>query len=286
MKNLLFAAVALALAVPVLAGAREPKISVFASAVRRIARQRGVSVAESANMLKAAGVAGFDCSFREPMLPELAQTPLKPVNLYGEIDFVAGDGGRADCGKYLATARKYGVERVMVIPRGFRAGPTAEADYAKIREGLGRFAKEVRAAGIVPMIEDYGGTNDVCSYMTYLKRMLDDIPQLGYALDSGNFYYAGRGEDVLEMMRYAKGRIEHVHLKDQTKADNHVYATLGLGAVPNAELVRTVASWGYDGWYTLENPVDPDRYTDVVRQVAVVRLWVAEGRGSRGVPKP
>ena len=266
------------------AGVCEPKLSIFASDVKRIAKQRNVSIAESARMLKAAGVSGFDCNYKEPLLPELAKSALKPVNFYGGVDFVAPDGGTAVCKAYLAAAKKYGAERVMIIPDGFREGPTAEEDYAKIRDGLRRFVAEVRAAGIVPMVEDYGGTNNICSHMSYLKRMMDDVPQLEFALDSGNFYYAGRGDDILEMMRYTKGRIGHVHLKDQTKEDNHVYATLGLGAVPNAELVRTVASWGYDGWYTFENPVDPDRYADIVRQVAVVKLWVSEGRGMPGRP--
>ena len=42
-------------------------------------------------------------------------------------------------------------------------------------------------------VEDYGGTGNPCSYTKYLKRFLTDIPELGYALDSGNLYYAGRG---------------------------------------------------------------------------------------------
>ncbi len=139
------------------AGASEPKFSIFASDVKRIARQRSVSIAESARMLKAAGVSGFDCSYKEPILPELAKSALKPVNLYGGVDFVAPDGGAAVCEAYLAAAKKYGAERMMIIPGGFREGPTAEDDYAKIRDGLRRFAAEVRAAGMVPMVEDYGG---------------------------------------------------------------------------------------------------------------------------------
>ena len=65
-----------------------------------------------------------------------------------------------------------------------------------------------------------------------------------------------------------------MHLKDQTKEDNHKYASLGLGAVPNKEVVELVREMGYDGWYTLENLVSsPDALTDVHRQVAVLRHW-------------
>ena len=269
--------VALIVAFLVVGGAEAAKISTFVSDVTRIAKARGVPLEKSAELLFEAGVTGFDCSYREPLLPRMARTVMKPVNLYGSIDFVNGDRGEAAGAEFLATARKYGVGRIMIIPNGFRAGAEEEATYALIRDGLRRFVPQVRAAGIVPMIEDYGGTNNICSYARYLKRMLDDVPGLDYALDTGNLYYAGRGEDILEMMRYAKGRIAHVHLKDQTHEDNRRYASLGLGAVPNAELVKTVSEWGYSGWYTLENPIDPDRLEDVRRQVGVVTYWTEEG---------
>ena len=74
----------------------------------------------------------------------------------------------------------------------------------------------------------------------------------------------------------AKGRIGHVHLKDQAANDNRAYVTLGLGAVPNGEIVKAMSATGYEGWYTLENPVG-DTYLDTVRQVAVLKVWLREG---------
>ena len=109
--------------------------------------------------------------------------------------------------------------------------------------------------------------------MKYLKRFLDEILDLMFALDTGNLYYANRGEDILEMMAYAGKRIAHVHLKEQTKEDCRKYSTLGLGAVQNERIVRELAATGYDGWYTLENPVG-DTYNDMVRQVALVKAWL------------
>jgi sugar phosphate isomerase/epimerase len=136
------------------------------------------------------------------------------------------------------------------------------------------FVAEGKKRGITITIEDFGGPANPGSHMKYLKRFLDEIPDLRFALDSGNLYYAGRGESILDMMEYAKGRIAHVHLKDQTKEDNRKYATLGLGAVPNEKIVKTVAASGYKGWYTLENAVGGDTYTDTVRQVAVLKSWL------------
>ena len=107
------------------AGVCEPKFSIFASDVKRISRQRNVSIAESARMLKAAGVSGFDCSYKEPILPELAKSALKPVNLYGGVDFVAPDGGVAADGGIRQ-------ERREPLPFRFSARAAAFASFSAL----------------------------------------------------------------------------------------------------------------------------------------------------------
>ena len=249
------------------------KISVFSGTVERVAKAKGVSLGESAALLAEAGVTGFDCSYKDPKIPEFVKIGLKPINFYGWPKFLGPDGGAKDSDAFVAAAVKYGVPRIMVIPDEFPKDGDQEADYVRISEGLRRLVVKASAAGIAVTVEDYGGTGNPCSYTKYLKRFLTDIPELGFALDSGNLYYAGRGEDILDMARFAEGRIRHVHLKDQTKEDNRKYATLGTGAVPNEAVVRHVHKSGYDGWYTLENLVGDDILADVRRQVGVVRSW-------------
>lgn len=254
--------------------AREAKISVFASFIRKIAKERGVSKAKAADMLYDLGVRGFDAGPGEKDLPELADTCLKPINFYVFPNMFGPDNGLADCLRDLDAAQKYGVPRIMVVPPGFTKGGDVDAEFEKVVSGMTRYVAEAKKRGITITVEDFGGTNNPCSHMKYLKRMLDEIPDLKFALDSGNLYYARRGEDILEMMAYARGRIAHVHLKDQTAEDSRKYASLGLGAVPNREVVKSVAAAGYDGWYTLENPVG-DTYDDTVRQVAVLKAWLS-----------
>lgn len=253
-----------------------PRFSVFSGAIARVAKQRGVSLEEAAQMLKDAGVGGFDSAYNDKNLAANAATAIKPINLYGFIDYRAADGGRKANSDFIDTAVRYGVPRVMCVPNDFTGGVESEAEYAKIRDGLVDLVAKGKAKGVTVTIEDYGGTRNACSYAKYLKRFLADVPGLCFALDSGNLYYAGRGEDILESFEYAKGRIAHLHLKDQTKENNRVYATLGLGAVPNREVVRRSVAIGYDAWYTLENPVGADTLDDVIRQIAVVRHWAAK----------
>jgi sugar phosphate isomerase/epimerase len=259
--------------------AEEPRISVFASFIRRIAKQRGISKAEAAELLYGMGVRGFDAGPGEADLDELAATRLKPINFYYFPDWF----GRKDKAKTvspeacLARAAELGVPRIMVVPPNFTDGKDNPEEFERMLGCMKGFVAEAKKRSITVTVEDFGGVANCCSYAKYLKRFLSEVPDLRFALDSGNLYYAGRGEDILEMMEFAKSRIGHVHLKDQTAANNREYATLGLGAVPNEQIVKAVAATGYDGWYTLENPVG-DVYNDSVRQVALLKAWLAAAK--------
>lgn len=253
--------------------AEQLNISVFAHFIRNTAKQQGITLAEAADKLYALGVRGFDIGPDDKDLPILAATKLKPINFYFFPKMLGDDNGAADCKRCLDQAVKYGVPRVMVVPSHFTKGGDEAAEFEKDLSSMKMFVAEAKKRGITITVEDFGGIMNPGSHMKYLKRFLDEIPDLKFALDSGNLYYAGRGESILDMMEYAKGRIAHVHLKDQTKEDNRRYATLGLGAVPNEKIVKAMAASGYNGWYTLENTVG-DAYTDSIRQIAVLKYWL------------
>ena len=260
----------------------EPNISVFAKFVRMTAKERGISLAKAADMLYDLGVRGYDCGPDEKDLDELAATKLKPINFYyfpdwfnTDIhDWERGYTDRTKPAECLAKAKRYGIPRIMVVPPNFTDGKESEAQFVQILAFMKGFVAEAKKLGITVTIEDFGGTSNPCSYAKYLKRFMQEIPDLKFALDTGNLYYANRGDDILDMMAFAKGRIGHIHLKDQLAADHRTYVTMGLGGVPNEKVVKTVNAAGYDGWYTLENPVG-DTYLDTVRQVAVLKAWLA-----------
>ena len=248
-------------------------ISVFASFIRKTAKERNISIAEAADMLYDLGVRGFDIGPEDKDLPELAATKLRPINFYFFPRMFNEADCATDCKRCLDQAERYGVPRCMVVPPNFTNADDQDVEFAKILRNMKMIVAEAKKRGIAISVEDFGGTSNPCSYAKYLRRLLDEIPDLRLALDSGNLYYAGRGEDILGMMEYAKGRIGHLHLKDQKFDNNRVYETLGLGAVPNERIVKTVNAQGYDGWYTLENAVGGDTYADAARQVAVLKTW-------------
>ena len=264
----------------------QEKISVFAKFIRQTAKERGISLSAAADLLYGLGVRGYDCGPDEEDLDELAATKLKAVNFYyfpdwfgtDVHDWALGYTDRTNPTECIAKAKRYGIPRIMVVPPNFTGGKENETEFKVIVGKMRAFVAEAKAAGLVVTVETFGGTKNCCSHVKYLKRLLAEIPDLKFALDSGNLYYAGRGEDILEMMEYAKGRIAHVHLKDQTAEDGRRYVTLGLGAVPNEKIVKAMAAAHYDGWYTLENPVG-DTYSDTVRQTALLKAWLLEARG-------
>ena len=269
---------------------KEQKIAVFAEFVRKTAKERNISLAEAADMLYDLGVRGYDCGPDEEDLDELAATRLKAVNFYYFPDWFGTDvhdwaldyTDRTSPTECIAEAKRYGIPRIMVVPPNFTDGKESEAEFAVVVGKMRAFVAEAKAAGLVVTVETFGGTKNCCSHVKYLKRLRAEIPDLKFALDSGNLYYAGRGEDILEMMEYAKGRIAHVHLKDQYPENHQKYQTLGLGGVPNEKIVKAMNVAGYDGWYTLENTVPgADTYTETVRQVAVLKSWLAESGCNR-----
>ena len=249
-------------------------VSVFAEDIRTIAQQRHVELTRAAALVRDAGVSGFDIGYREDGFEDILKAGLLPANLYGRVDFISADSGSADMEEFVEKAIKYGFPRVMVIPNDFKDGMANEAEVERMVAGLRSFVARATNAGITPMIEDFGMVSNPCSHVKYLKRFMSEIPELKFALDTGNLYYAGRGEDILEVLAFAREKIEHVHLKDQTSSANRMFVSLGLGCVPNKRIYHELLTEvGYRGWLTLENFEMSDVLVDVHRQVAVLDCW-------------
>jgi len=253
--------------------------SIFGNDVRRIARQKGWTLEKTADVLIGLGITGYDDSFTCKHLDAMAKLPLQAANIYAFIDFSKSDNGRAECETAIAAAKRTKCGRIMCLPQGFRNGVEDEAQFQEIVRGMTAFVKLADAAGVKVTTEPLGG-NRACpsSYLKYLKRMLKEIPGLRMTVDSGNLVYAGRGDDVLELVELVKGDLEHLHLKDLTHEDNHRYATMGRGQVPNEAVVTRLIAAGYGGWITIENPVGEDTLADVLRQMDVIRGWVDAAR--------
>ena len=260
---------------PLPASVKREKIAVFHYAVERIVKERGVSFEQAGEMLRAAGVTGFDAAYDYKGMDDLLRTGLKPVNFYGTVKFLEPDGDAATADAFIASAVRHGAKVIMIIPSHFTGKEDQETEFRKMLPGLRAMVAKARAAGLTPTMEDVGwARHNPCSYGKYVARFVDEAPGLRLALDSGNLSFAGRGDDILELQRHCADRLGHVHLKDFPQSGPSKFrASLGCGVVPNRTIVERAKASGYDGWYTLEHPVGTDTYEDVVRQAALVNRW-------------
>lgn len=101
-----------------------------------------------------------------------------------------------------------------------------------------------------------------------VERLLDSS-DVSLCVDTGHLHLAGT--DPVDVVRAARGRVAHVHLKDvdpvrgeqvrtgealfrQSVIDG-LFVPLGAGGVDIAGVIRTLEADGYRGWYVLEQDV-------------------------------
>jgi inosose dehydratase len=117
--------------------------------------------------------------------------------------------------------------------------------------------------GVAVSLHQHYGT--VIERDDQLRRFLEGS-EMGLCLDTGHL--AIGGSDPLEIAKLAKGRINHVHLKDvdqeltarlaareldfREASRRGAFRPLGEGDVDVGRLLEVLQDGGYSGWYVLE----------------------------------
>jgi inosose dehydratase len=125
-----------------------------------------------------------------------------------------------------------------------------------------------------------------------IERLLE-ASDVGLCVDTGHIYLAGA--DPVDVVRAARGRVLHVHLKDVDPARaarvrsaevpfresvlDGLFVPLGQGGVDIAGVIAALEGDGYRGWYVLEQdvslPADPEPGSgpkaDAIASVAYLR---------------
>lgn len=114
--------------------------------------------------------------------------------------------------------------------------------------------------GIKVAAENYSRSKSRFTSVTEVGYYLDQLPQLGYVLDTGNFWFTGA--DVLEACDKYLSRVVHVHMKDiQEMAEDPVRtlegrgfdsAAIGEGDLPLREIVERLKKIQYEGTLSIE----------------------------------
>lgn len=228
------------------------RLSVFHCHVVTMAEQQKVSVAEAARAVRSWGVEGVDvlnAPVGTPAVEAILAAGLKPVSYIVFTDFGASDSTQM-VERAFANVRKYGFERVMLVPGFTPKGKTREAAWQEARPRLAGFLARAKAENVTVEVEDFDAKNILLGSPEHLREAFSLFPDLGHVLDTGN--YAFWKWDVRQGLREFRSRIRHVHIKDRDRVNPKRSVAHGTGAMPIREVVEELLRSGYAGWFTVE----------------------------------
>ena len=196
---------------------------------------------------------------RQPdvLLEAIAQAGVELVSVYTGANFIYPDIADDEFAKITRAAqlaRRFGASRLVLGGGARRSSGVLEGDFAALARGLDRAARIAAAAGLEASYHPHLGT--LVETEDALERLfaLTDIP---FCPDTAHL--AAGGADPAALVRRYGDRLSHVHLKDLDRATGS-FLPLGDGDVDLAEVLRAVASAGYDRWLMVEldsYPGDP-----------------------------
>lgn len=144
---------------------------------------------------------------------------------------------------------RLGVQRVNVHPD--QRISLYDRDWIVERnvESLRYLAQQATERGMQLMVENIPG---LFNQKETLRRLLDEVPGLGWHLDVGHANLGGSGNLTSQLLEALGDRLVHVHLSDNKGGDADLHLPLGAGTIDWPAIVGALQQHGYDGTITLE----------------------------------
>ena len=246
-------------------------ISVFLEHIYEAAEQRSITLEQALRTAKSFGIDYLECDhwrlFDRDMKQLFDRCGMGVSCIYEHFDFLNADAAESE-EKYrrlFETAVYYGCKKVLCIP-GFSEQP--ENDLPRFAEGISAMCRAAAEYGVTVTVEDFDDIKSPCCRMEWLRYLLENVPELRYTFDTGNFRYCL--EDAAEAYGLLKQYVSHVHCKDRSydvaasspngdngKADLSgavmCPAIVGDGVIRMRELVYQLISDGYNGTLAIEH---------------------------------
>ena len=246
-------------------------ISVFLEHIYEAASQHDISLEEAMKRAKSFGIDYLECDhwrlFDRDMKKLFDSCGMGVSCIYEHFDFLndSADISEEKYRRLFETAVFYGCKKVLCIP-GFSEQP--ENDLPRFAEGISAMCRVAEEYGVTVTVEDFDDIKSPCCRMEWLRYLLENVPELRYTFDTGNFRYCL--EDAAEAYSLLKQYVSHVHCKDRSydmaassadgangKADLSgavMYpAIVGDGVIGMEALVRQLLSDGYKGTLAIEH---------------------------------
>ena len=162
----------------------------------------------------------------------------------------------------IRRAKRVGSPLFMAVPQKPESAKPEDSElytkgYRKLFSELAKFGKEI---GVQVTVEDFSTTEVPYASFEDIDWLLDNIPELMFTFDTGNFALAGFDE-IKALDRYT-GRTVYLHMKGVLAVDyktdilrDGIYYEImdvGSGTVDNKKIFDHFVSTGYDGVIILE----------------------------------
>lgn len=273
------------------------KISVFYDHITQAMAQTGQKLSVLLEEVKQDGIDGIEINYSQlatnkwKLMRAFKKAGLQISCIYEFYDW----GNQVDltkAKKHVKLAKKVGAGKILVIP-GFLSEEEAEeinaccdsydgtAAYMEknpkiqnMKRALTELTAYARKKGVFVTLEDFDGKTAPFARMYQLKWFMEQVPDLKFTLDTGNFAYSD--EDVEKAYELLKEYIVHVHCKDRGKEEDAEgvfcrgmgIVSVGEGYIPIKTLVEKELARHYDGYFAIEHFDAPDQMAYIKRSAA------------------
>lgn len=152
--------------------------------------------------------------------------------------------------RFIDLAHRMGVPYVRVFGDQIVADQPKQASVERVIAGLRELGAHAKGSGVAVILESHG---DFCDSPTLLRIMEGAaMPTVGLLWDTHHTVVAGK-EAPADTFRHLRRYVRHTHLKDSIPEGKDVrYVLTGSGTVPLREIVRTLVTHQYTGYFCLE----------------------------------
>ena len=239
-------------------------------------KEKGLTIDEAVKIAKENGIDALDIDAR---IGEGGEEFLKEVLALAEkYDmFISSVYGPYECLVNTEEEYKKSVETMkkcidftkkakskyfMAVP--FRPEDSPESEDELYRKGYRRLMAEIakygKEVGVQVTVEDFSMLHQPYSSFEDLDGLLENIPDLKFTYDSGNFMLTGH--DELEAVKRYAGYTVHTHIKDYIKSDEptrtlrngqyYLSVPVGEGFLRNEAALKYLMEKGYDNSVVIE----------------------------------
>ena len=237
-------------------------------------KENGLTIEESMDTMRAHGIKWADVNSQylceenpEEFASRLKAHGIGIISVHGLIDCdvvseesltKSIENGK----KHMMLAKRAGSKFFMIVPRKADTySQDKHDDYVKgaryVMKALASYGKEI---GIQPTVENFSDRSFPYTSFDSIEWILNNIPDMRYTFDSGNYTIAGFNEFVGAKIFFDKTVYAHVKevksvgyktdcLRDGVYYDRPVF---GDGIVRNFEVIDYYLKNGYDGVFSIE----------------------------------